>query len=495
MLNLQKVAPRTGNQAFFRFREVAGRVVVTSLEGNFAVLEKDEFQQFARGEVTEGTPLYDRLRERNLLRDGYDRSRAIERMAIRKRFLSAGPNLHILVVTLRCNETCVYCHSSRAVMGATDSDMTKETAEKTVDLALATTNPSVTIEFQGGEPLVNFPVVKHVVEYALEKNREKKKSLEFTLISNLALMDEEKLAFLLDNKVQICTSIDGPKHLHDKQRRLPGGSAHDAATQWIRRINSEWEARGLDPTVYRVEALLTTTRETLPYWKEVVDTYVDLGCRALFLRPLDPFGFASRIGARHDYPRTEYLEFYRRALDYMLELNRQGVQILERYAGIFLTKILGGEDPNYLDIRNPCGAGIGQVAYNYDGSIYTCDEGRMLREMGDETFHIGHVKDAKYRELMEHPSVRAMALASNLDLQPDCVNCAYNPYCGVCPVYNHRTQGSYFGRMRDSAWCAVHKGILDILFEKIAENDPETLQIFQRWTTVRDRSHFLQTCA
>src|SRR5690606_5679435 len=98
-------------------------------------------------------------------------------------FLSAGPNLHILVVTLRCNETCVYCHSSRAVMGATDSDMTKETAEKTVDLALATTNPSVTIEFQGGEPLVNFPVVKHVVEYALEKNREKKKSLEFTLIS------------------------------------------------------------------------------------------------------------------------------------------------------------------------------------------------------------------------------------------------------------------------------------------------------------------------
>ena len=191
--------------------------------------------------------------------------------------------------------------------------------------------------------------------------------------------------------------------------------------------------------------MLTTTRDTLPKWKEVVDTYVGLGCRALFLRPVDPFGFADMTGGRVEYPRSEYMAFYRSAVDYMLELNAKGVQVLERFAAIFLTKILGGEDPNFLDIRSPCGAGIGQVAYNYDGKIFTCDEGRMLHEMGDSTFLLGEVGKTSYREVMGHETVRALAIASNLEAQPDCVNCTYQAYCGVCPVHNHKTQGSIHG--------------------------------------------------
>src|SRR5262249_749849 len=152
------------------------------------------------------------------------------------------------------------------------------------------------------------------------------KRLEFTMVSNLSLMDEEKLAWLLGHKVQICTSIDGPEHLHDKQRKLPGLSAHKAATHWIKRINEAYQEMGLDPTLYHVEALVTTTAATLERWKDVVDTYVGLGCRALFLRPVDPFGFADRTGDRVEYPRDRYLEFYRAAVDYMIELNLQGVE-------------------------------------------------------------------------------------------------------------------------------------------------------------------------
>jgi sulfatase maturation enzyme AslB (radical SAM superfamily) len=243
--------------------------------------------------------------------------------------------------------------------------MSKETAEKTIDQILSGTSPAVTIEFQGGEPLVNFEVVKHTIEYALAQNESVGKTIEFTMVSNLSMMTEEKLEYLIEHRVQICTSIDGP---------------------WIKRINVAYEKMGLDPTLYHVEALLTTTAATLPLWKEVVDTYVELGCRALFLRPVDPFGFAEKTAHKVEYPRAQYMEFYRNAVEYMLELNKQGVQILERFAAIFLTKILGGEDPNFLDIRSPCGAGIGQVAYNYDGRIFTCDEGRMMHEMGDSSF-------------------------------------------------------------------------------------------------------------
>ena len=252
---------------------------------------------------------------------------------------------------------------------------------------------------------------------------------------------------------------------------------------------------GLDPTLYHVEALLTTTRETLPRWKEVVDTYVALGCKALFLRPIDPFGFADRTRLRLEYPRSAYLEFYRNAVDYMLALNRQGVQILERYAGIFLTKILRGEDPNFLDLRSPAGAGIGQLAYNYDGKIFSCDEGRMLHEMGDSKFHLGDVHTSSYRDIVGHETVRAMVLASNLDGQPDCVNCTYSPYCGIQPEHNHRSLGSIFGRARESTICSVHKGIQDYLFEKLRENDPATVEILRRWTTVRERTHFIQASA
>ena len=492
--------------AFFRYRALPkDRVLLTNLEVNFLVLTADEFRAFAQAQVAPETDLYARLRDGNFLRAHYDVKRASEALARRKSFVGYGPNLHMLVVTLRCNETCVYCHASRAPMEAEKVDMTPEIAEKCVDLALSSTSPGITIEFQGGEPLVNFEVVKHVIEYARKKNAtlpSGPKALEFTMVSNLSMMDDEKLKFLLENAVQICTSIDGPKGLHDKQRKLPalklasgeksGGSAWEASVTWIKRINEEYGRMGLDPTLYRVEALLTTTNDTLPLWKEVVDQYVALGCRALFLRPLDPFGFVEKTGERLEYPRAEYLEYYRRCVDYMIELNQQGVEVLERYAAIFLTKILNGEDPNFLDIRSPGGAGIGALAYNYDGGVFTCDEGRMLHETGDDTFLLGNVMDASYRDIVGHETVRAVVLASNLDGRPDCVNCAYQPYCGVPPSHSHKTQGTIFGRMRESSLCAVHKGIQDYLFEKIADADPATMEVLKRWTTVRAREHFIQ---
>lgn len=477
----------------FRYRTLGKNVLLTSHFGDWVFVTSAELQGLYRGEL--GPELEKRLADKNFLADRLDARALADRLRSRRRFLNSGPNLHILVVTLRCNETCVYCHASRADMDRVDTDMSKETAEKCVDMALRSTSPRITIEFQGGEPLANFPVVKHVIEYGIERNKAYGKELEFTMVSNLSLLDDEKLDFLVENKVQICTSIDGPEKLHNKQRVLAGDNAYQRAAAGIRNVNQRYIDLGLDPVLYHVEALLTTTRGALDMPKEIVDTYVGLGCRSIFLRPVDPFGFAEKTRDKIEYERERYMRFYRSAVDYIIELNLQGKQVLERFAAIFLTKILTGDDPNFLDIRSPGGAGIGQLTYNYDGSIYTSDEGRMLRESGDDTFKIGHVDDARYRDLVLHDTVRALLLASNLDAQPDCVNCTYNPYCGTKPEHNYTTQGSIQGRMRESHICAVHKGIQDYLFEKLGEGDPKTLEIFRRWTTVRERTHFLQTSA
>ncbi len=481
--------------AFFRFRQLPmapDKVVLSNLEGRWLVLDRPDFLAFAQGQVSEGTPLFQKLRERNFLRAYYDVPAATEMVRARHEFVGAGPNLHILVLTLRCNTTCVYCHASRANMDQVDTDMTVEIAEKSVDFILQSTNPAVTIEFQGGEPLVRFDLLQHVVRYANERNEAIGKEIDFTLVTNLSLMDEEKLDWLIENRVQICTSVDGPQDVHDKQRKLPKASAHGEAVKWIGRINERYEELGLDQTLYHVEALVTTTRPILDRWKELVDLYVDLGCRALFLRPLDPFGFADKTKRLIEYPRADYVTYYRNAVDYMIELNKGGVEILERYAAIFLTKILSGVDPNFLDIRQPSGAGIGQLAYSYDGKIFTCDEGRMLHEMGDDTFEIGHVMTSKYRDVVGHEAVRAVVIASQLDGQPDCVHCPYQPYCGIPPVHSHRIQGTLLGRMRESSLCAVHKGIQDYLFEKLASGDEETLRVLEKWTTIRPRDHFVQ---
>jgi len=477
----------------FRLRELNGASLLTNPAGDHVFLEADELERLAAGELSPGDELYERLRERNFIARELDTDAMIAAVRRRKSFLGHGPHLHIVIPTLRCNETCVYCHASRADMSATETDMSEETAAGAVELMLQTTSPDVTIEFQGGEPLVRFDLVRQIVERAEEQNRDAGKRLQFALVSNLALMDDEILDFIMEHRIQVCTSVDGPAALHNRQRVLPRGDSFEVTRRWVRRINEAYVERGLDPMLYHAEALLTITRNTLSRPREVVDTYLEMGCRGLFLRPMDPFGFARRSAGKLSYSPEEYLEFYRSAVDYMLELNLGGEQLLERFAAIFLTKILAGADPNFLDVRSPCGAGIGQVVYNHDGKVFTCDEGRMVHAMGDSIFQIGTVQESSYQQIVGHEMVQACVVASNLDASPDCVICVYSPYCGLCPVYNYVTQGSLQGRMRDSAWCAIFKGIQDYLFGKIREGNKDVLAILERWTLVRQREHFVHT--
>lgn len=473
----------------FRFREVGDRVLLTNDEGDHAMLAPAEFRALLAGTLAPGTPLAAELLEKGFLAGGRTDEERAARLARRKAFLSFGPYLHVLVTTLRCNQACVYCHASRTGM-ASGEDMSPETADRAVAVALESPSPELTFEFQGGEPLANFPVIRRVVERAKELNRGVHKTLHFSLVSNLSLMDDEKLEFILENGVQVCTSLDGPQDLHDANRPFAGASSHAETVRWMERLNEGYRARGLDPELYHVEALLTVTRATLGRSRDVVDEYVRRGLRALFVRPLNPFGFAQRTWRQIGYGTDEFLRFHREVLDHTLALNRSGTQILERFATLFLAKILTGSDPNYLDIRSPCGAGIGQIAYNHDGSVFCCDEGRMMHQMGDSLFRIGDLAQHRYADLIESEVVRSVCVASCLEGQPGCCDCAYLPYCGACPVFNYATQGNLFGRVAENERCRLHRGVLDDLFGRLARKDAGDDAVFQRWVEPRARPFF-----
>ncbi|OIO76819.1 His-Xaa-Ser system radical SAM maturase HxsB [Candidatus Gracilibacteria bacterium CG1_02_38_174] len=480
MMNLEKIkALRNDTIGFFRFKKFdADTYLITNDIAKYSFLTGKEFSDFIAGKLVSGEK-YEELKSRKFIKDAnYEQDMTVG-FAKKNQFLAYGPVLHIIVTTLRCNHKCQYCHAAVAPMTAKDMDMTEETAKKVVDTIFYTSSPDLTIEFQGGESLVNWDIVKYVVEYAETKMVHLAKNVTFALVTNLSLMDEEKLQYLLDHNIQISTSLDGDEETHNFNRTFKDGNSFEKVTYWIRRINAEYEKRGLKN---KIGALLTVTKKTLPRYKEVIDTYVNLGLDSIFLRPLNPYGFAAADLEKLGYAPEEFIEFYKSSMDYILELNKKGVTIRENLSAIYLSKILTDKDPNYLDERSPCGACIGQVAYNYDGKIYSCDEGRMLARMGDDNFLMTEVKDsgeATYKEMIESETTKVMVQASTLDGLPGYNDSVYKSYIGVCPIHSYKTSGNLIPNYSKDHKKFLDYAVLDYIFSRLRNNNDKS--IFEKW--------------
>jgi len=470
---------KVNSTGFFRFRKLGKKYLLTNDLGDFIFLKEKEFNKFNQGKLRGNSIIYKELDKKHFTSESWNcencQARMTQRYAQRHEYLNQGPGLHIIVITLRCDHACIYCHASSKSMARTDLDMTEKTAKKVVDMIFQTTSPEIIIEFQGGEPLANFEVVKFIVDYALGKNKRAKKRLGFSLVSALTLLDDEKLDWLYNKKIAICSSLDGPEKLHNKNRPMINKkNGYSLTAQRIKKVGNKYKGLG-----YRVNALMTTTKCSLPLWKEIIDEYVKLGLTDIHLRPLNPFGMAKSLQKVIGYTAEEFLEFYKKSLDYIINLNIKGVRIGERTAAIIVQKAFTDDDPNFLDLRSPCGAGIGQIAYHYNGDVYTCDEGRMIGQMGDQAFKIGNVYKNTYEEIISSPITRSLCLASTLEGLSGCSDCVYLPYCGVCPVFNYSEEGNIFSQNPNNFRCQVNKGILDYLFQKFEK--PKSLKVFRRW--------------
>ena len=133
-----------------------------------------------------------------------------------------------------------------------------------------------------------------------------------------------------------------------------------------------------------------------------------------------------------------------------------------------------------MELRSPCGASIGQMAFNYDGNIYTCDEGRMIAEMGDQSFKIGTVND-DYTSLVSSNACKICSSASVIEALPECCGCVYQPYCGICPVVNYALDGDVFARQSNNYKCKIYKGMLDVLFSILEKEDKQEMEILYSW--------------
>jgi His-Xaa-Ser system radical SAM maturase HxsB len=459
---------------FFRFRQLGGKYLLTNDCGSWELLSPPDFEKFVAGKLPRTGKIYAALQSKGFVRNNTDFDGLIGRWAQRNDFLKFGPSLHIVVVTLRCDHACVYCQTSAHRSQDKSLDMTPATAKKVVDCIFAGPSPLVTIEFQGGEPLLNWPAVKTVVEHARKKEKQTGKKAIINLVSNMANMTGERFDFLHAQGVNFCTSIDGPEKIHNRNRVYTEGNSHACATGWFKKIQEKTSGQ-----LYQADALLTVSRATLENWKAVIDEYESMGARGISLRFLSPMGMAVETWSKIGYTPDEFLAFYEKSLDYILEINRKKRTFFENSAVLFLLKILSDSDPNFMDLRSPCGGAVGQIAYNYDGKVFTCDEARMLNEMGDDSFCIGDIAKDSYSDIINKPAVKCLVTASCTDLQPACSQCAYKPYCGVCPVINYASEHDLFARMPCNSRCKLYKGMLDMLFTRL--DRPDDKKVFSEW--------------
>ena len=458
-------------------RRLGGGVLVTSDSGEWTTLSEADYARYLAGAIRDDEPLGNVLAERGFLRDRLDFAKLGSGLVSRHLLTWPGPGVHTLVVTRRCNLRCVYCHAS--VVGEDDrsTDMTPETARAAVDLVFESPNPELTIEFQGGEPLLNWPVVKFIVDYARAKNKAAGKRLHFGLISNFSLLDEEKLDWLAGRGVSFCTSLDGPADVHDANRVWLGGNAHASALAGLKMIQTR---RATGAKIDAPNAICTVTRRSLGRAREIVDQVVGLGLERVQLGPLDPVGFAKRSWDKIGYSSGEFVKFYAEALDHLISLNRAGTKAYEKTALVLLIRILEGGH-----WRFPNADGAARLAYDWDGSVYTSEDGRLLAAEGDAFFRIGRVGESHLPDLLDHPLVRTSLLAALPAAQPMCGQCAYAPYCTVQPVYNYETQGSPWGSMPTNGWCGKIMGIFDVLFARL--QDPQARPVLESWLAYKDR--------
>lgn len=461
----------------FRFEPLDdNNVVITNFVGEFALISREELRATVNKRLDPDSKTYSMLRSRHFIKEAGDEA-SVELLGLKTRTkyskLRNFTNLHIFVITLRCDHSCPYCQVSRQSENKAAFDMTIDMAEKALAIVFQSPNPAIKIEFQGGEPLLNFDLVKYIVNRAKEINETQQRNLQFVITSTLSLITDEILAFCKLHKIYLSTSLDGPEDLHNRNRPRPGRDSHARFVEGLERARS---VLGYDA----VSALMTTSPASLTRVRDIVDEYIKHGFDGVFLRHLSPYGFAIKTKTYGAYNVDRWLKFYQEGLDYIIEINKRGTHFTEQFAALLLTKMLTSDDPGFVDLMNPSGAGIAAVVFNYDGDIYASDESRMLREMGDTTFKIGNLATSSYEDVFTN-EVLLSALEDSFTLSaPMCSDCAFEPWCGADPVFHHAMHGDVLGRKPESEFCKRTMGVVKLLLEYM-RSDPEVKTIFMKW--------------
>lgn len=320
-----------------------------------------------------------------------------------------------------CNLRCRYCFASQGDFKGERLLMDEETGKKALDFLLQNSGNrrNLEVDFFGGEPLMNFDLVKTLVKYGREEEKKYNKNFRFTLTTNGVLLDDDKIDFINEHMSNVVLSLDGRKSINDHMRpTISGKGSYDIIIPKFKKLieargNKEYYIRG------------TFTSENLDFSEDLKEFY-KLGFKSTSIEPVvteDSQAYAIR---------EEHLQ---KILDEYEKMSRDYIEIRKDDPDFkffhFMIDLSGG--PCVIKRTVGCGAGSEYIAVTPEGDIFPCHQ-----FVGEEEFKLGNVNTG-----IDNPKIRDEFKCSNVFTKDDCPTCWARYYCsGGCHANSHYTNNN-----------------------------------------------------
>ena len=329
-----------------------------------------------------------------------------------------------LHVAHTCNLNCSYCFASQGKYHGERAVMDFETGKRALDFLVENsgTRRNLEVDFFGGEPLLNFGVIKELVAYARSIEKEKNKNFRFTLTTNGVSIDDEVIEFANKEMHNVVLSLDGRKEIHDAFRvDYAGNGSWEKIVPKFQKLvrergNKNYYMRG-------------TFTHANPDFSEDIKVMLDLGFTELSMEPVVcADGDASKL-TEEDFPIV--CEQYERLAELMIERRKQGKPFTFYH---YMLDLSGG--PCIYKRISGCGSGTEYMAVTPWGDLYPCHQ-----FVGEEKFKLGNIYDG-----VTNDAIREEFSSCNVYARKECENCWAKLYCsGGCAANAYHSTGSVKG--------------------------------------------------
>ena len=323
-----------------------------------------------------------------------------------------------------CNLNCSYCFASQGKYHGERALMSFEVGKRALDFLIENsgTRRNLEVDFFGGEPLMNFDVVKQLVEYARSIEKEHGKNFRFTLTTNGVLIDDDVIEFANKEMSNVVLSLDGRKEIHDRYRvDYAGNGSWDKIVPKFQKLV---EARG--GKNYYMRGTFTHAN---PDFLKDIQQMLDLGFTELSMEPVvcapgEPSELTSE-----DMPVV--MEQYERLAELMLQKDKEGKPFTFYHYMIDLT---GG--PCIYKRISGCGSGTEYMAVTPTGELYPCHQ-----FVGEEKFKLGDIWNGVTNTATQNEFAEC-----NVYSRAECRECWARLYCsGGCAANAYHSTGSVKG--------------------------------------------------
>jgi len=323
-----------------------------------------------------------------------------------------------------CNLNCSYCFASQGKYHGDRAVMSFEVGKQALDFLIKNsgTRRNLEVDFFGGEPLMNFPVVKELVAYARSIEKEHNKNFRFTLTTNGVLVDDEVIEWANKECSNVVLSLDGRKEIHDRYRVDYAGNG--SWEKIVPKFQKFVEAR--DGKEYYMRGTFTHAN---PDFLKDIQQMLDLGFTELSMEPV--VSTANDPSALTDADLPIIMEQYEKLAQLMLDRDKQGKPFTFYH---YMIDLSGG--PCIYKRISGCGSGTEYMAVTPWGDLYPCHQ-----FVGEEKFKLGNIWDG-----VTNQEIQNEFSACNVYAHPECRDCWARLYCsGGCAANAYHATGSVTG--------------------------------------------------